>query len=70
MTRRERHERIISSWGPGSQSYSYHFQQLMWREGVAALNDAAVEKLARTLVSSYKRDQKRNAENRKLRGAA
>lgn len=70
MTRRERHEFIINSWGPGSQHYRWHMKQLMWRDKLAALNDAAIEKLARAMVSSHKREQKRNAENRKIRAGA
>ncbi len=52
MTRRERHIRIIESWGEYSQAGQFYRQQLINRRGLKAFNDAAIEELARSLVDS------------------
>ena len=69
MTRRERQLRIIGSWGClGSDSYlRFHFDSLISRRGLAALTDEAIRELATDLVRSRARQEKMNAENRRIR---
>ena len=71
MTRRERHIRIIESWGNFRYSHQvrFCFQELMSRRGLAALTDEAVRELATDLVVSQRRHNRMNAENRKRAAA-
>lgn len=62
MTRRERHLKIIAGF-PDRDS-RFHLQQLIYRHGLKALTDEAVEELTRTIVSSFKHEQRLHAENR------
>jgi hypothetical protein len=66
MNRRERHTRIIESWGNLGHSYlRFHFDNLIARRGLSALTDEAIRELATDLVRSRARQNKMNAENRK-----
>lgn len=70
MTRRERHLRIIGSWGSfafRSGSLRYEFDSLIARRGLSALTDEAVRELATNLIRSRARQNKMNEQNRKLR---
>lgn len=66
MTRRERHVRIIESHGDSS-SARYEFARLVSLRHLTALNDEAVEGLARALIESHKRQQRYNREARERR---
>lgn len=69
MTRRERHLNIIANWGSFAmrdQTLRYEFDCLIARRGLSALNDAAVQELATSLVRARARQNRLNAENRKL----
>jgi hypothetical protein len=70
MTRRERHLNIIANWGSfalRSQTLRYEFDCLIARRGLSALNDAAVRELATALVRARARQNRYNAENKKIR---
>ena len=70
MTPRERHLRIIESWGPFSrrdQSLRYEFDQLIARRGLSALTDEAIRELATALWHGRRRQNRLNASNRRLR---
>lgn len=63
MTRRERHVRIIENHGD-NPSTRYEFDRVVNARKLGALNDEAVEALARALTASYKRQQRYNREAR------
>lgn len=69
MTRRERHLRIIESWGDlrTSKSVRFEFDGLLAKLGMSALTDAAVRELATRLVRARSHQNRMNAENRKRR---
>ena len=70
MTRRERHLRIIASWGSFAYrdlSLRYEFDGLIQRRGLSALTDEAVRELATALVRGAARQKRMNEENRKRR---
>jgi hypothetical protein len=72
MTRRERHIRIIESWGPLSRSnpsLRYEFDGLIARRGLSAFTDEAIRELATALWHGRRRQNRMNAENRKRREA-
>lgn len=71
MTRRERHLRIIESWGKLGYSHilRFHFDGLISKRGLSALTDTAVRELATDLVRSRARQNRMNAENRKRRAS-
>lgn len=62
MTRRQRHERILESFG--SDTLRWHRNGAIARFGLAAFTDAAVEWIARDTVASHRRQQRYNRENR------
>ena len=59
MTRRERHLRIIESWGPMSSIRDYFEGMMIAKLGMSAYTDDAIEELARMLVVSDKRRRAR-----------
>lgn len=68
MTRRERHQRIIENFG--RERERYHLAEVLARHGLSVLTDGGVEKLALSIVSSHKRQQRYNRENRAWRERA
>lgn len=64
MTRRERHLRIIENFG--RDRARRHLEQVIARHGLAALTDEGVEKVAKSLVSGHKLQQRYNREARAL----
>lgn len=70
MTRRERHIRIINSWGTFSSFVDNVEARMQAKLGLAAYTDEAIEEFARLLVEANKRQQKMNAENRARRMAS
>jgi hypothetical protein len=62
VTRRERHLRIIENFGRDRERY--HLAQVIARHGLTVLTDAGVEKVARSLVSGHKLQQRYNREAR------
>jgi hypothetical protein len=65
MTRRERHLRIIENFG--QDRARYHLSVMLARHGLSLLNDEGVEKVARSLVTGHKTQQRYNREARALR---
>lgn len=70
MTRRERHIRIIESFGD-LNSYriagiDHAFRELVRRNGFAILTDKAIEELVRIRLAELKFSKKINAQNRAL----
>lgn len=65
MTRRERHLRIIESFGRDCERY--HLANVLARHGLSILTDEGVEKLTQAIVSGHKRQQRYNRENRARR---
>lgn len=63
MSRRERHLRILASFG---RQADWHRDSVVFRRGYAAFTDEAIEEIAQDTVRSYKRSQKANAENRRV----
>ena len=70
MTRRERHIRIIESWGPASSFAANIEARMQAKLGLAAYTDEAIEEFASMLVSSDRFQKKLNAENRARRLAS
>lgn len=66
MTRRERHLRIIESFGRDREGY--HTAKVLARHGTDVLTDEGVEKVAQSLVSGHKLQQRYNREARALKG--
>lgn len=66
MTRRERHLRIVESFGRDRERY--HLADVIARHGLTVLTDKGVEKLAHSIVSSHKLQQRYNREARALKG--
>lgn len=67
MTRRERHLRILESFGRvGKLDRDWVLQRL----GFAAFTDEAIEAITRATVDGHRRSQKMNAENRARRAVA
>ncbi len=62
MTKRERHLRIIDNFGRDRERY--HLADVLARHGLSVLNDEGVEKVAQSIVSSHKRQQRYNREKR------
>lgn len=67
MTRRERHIRIIESWGPHSTTYRFHRDETISRRGFAAFTDEAIEEIAARMVSAKRRQDRYNREARARR---
>lgn len=67
MTRRQRHLRIIENFGRDCERY--HLAEVLARHGLSILTDEGVEKLTRSIVTSHKRQQRYNRENRARRAA-
>jgi hypothetical protein len=65
MTRRQRHARIIDSFGRDRERY--HLAEVLARHGRALLTDEGLEMLARSIVTGHKRQQRFNRENRARR---
>jgi len=70
MTRRERHIRIIESWGINSHLAIFYRQELLSQRGLGAFTDEAVRELATKLVKGRARQNRINEQNRKLRQEA
>ncbi len=68
MTRRERMLRIVESHG--EERASWELSGMMARRGrmkrLELLTDEAIDELARRLVVSHRRQQRMNAENRRI----
>ena len=62
MTRRERHLRILESFG--EDRVHFEFRHSGTKELLSLLSDEGVAIITRRIVSDYKRQQKYNAENR------
>ena len=62
MTRRERHLRIIENFGRDRERY--HLTQVIARYGLTILTDDGVKKVALSLVSGHKLQQRYNRESR------
>lgn len=62
MTRRDRHVRILENFG--SDRVRYHRDTIMARLGLSAFTDEAIDAIARHTVSSHRRQQRYNRENR------
>lgn len=67
MTRRQRHLRIIENFGRDRERY--HLAEVLARQGLSILNDEGVEKLALSIVSSHRRQQRYNRESRARRSS-
>lgn len=67
MTRRQRHLRIIESFG--RDRMRYHLAEVMARHGLDILTDGGVEILTRSIVTSHKTQQRYNRENRARRSS-
>lgn len=69
MNRRQRHERIITNFGSIKWDHHprFHFDALIARRGLAALNDAAVSELAADLWHSRVRQNRMNKANKERR---
>lgn len=67
MTRRERHIRIIDSFGHDRERY--HLASVLARHGLSVLTDDGVEKLAKAIVTGHKLQQRYNRENRARRSS-
>lgn len=65
MTRRQRHLRIIESFGRDRERY--HLAEILTRHGLSILTDEGAELLARSIVTSHRRQQRYNRENRARR---
>lgn len=67
MTRRERHLRIIESFG--RDRGRYHLTEIIARHGLSVLTNEGVELLTRSIVDSHKLQQRYNRENRARRAS-
>ena len=65
MTRRERHIRIINSWGPASSFAANVEASMQAKLGLAAYTDDAIEEFASMLVRSSRFQKKLNEKNRR-----
>jgi hypothetical protein len=65
MTRRQRHFRIIESFGRDRERY--HLADVIARHGLSILTDEGIQKLTQSIVSSHKLQQRYNRENRARR---
>ena len=62
MTRRQRHQRIVESFG--RDRARYHLADVLARHGLALLSDEGLAVLTRSIVTSHKRQQRFNREHR------
>lgn len=69
MTRRERHIRIIESWGLYSHTYRFERDRVIGRMGYSAFTDEAIEAMAAGMVNGKRRQEKYNAANKARRAA-
>ena len=69
MSRRERHVRIIESWGVGSTTYCFYRDQVVNDREYSAFTDAAIEKIARLMVEGKRRQDRYNREAKARRSA-
>ena len=67
MTRRQRHQRIIESFGRDRERY--HLANVLARHGLSILTDEGIELLTRSIVTSHRREQRYNRENRARRSS-
>jgi hypothetical protein len=67
MTRRQRHLRIVESFG--RDRMRYHLAEVLARHGLDILTDEGVEILTRSIVTSLRFQQKCNRENRVRRAS-
>lgn len=67
MTRRERHLRIIESFGRDRERY--HLADVLARHGLSLLTDEGIEKLTQSIVRSHKLQQRYNREARARRAS-
>lgn len=65
MTRRERHLRIIESFGRDRERY--HLANVIAHHGLSILTDDGIEKLTTSIVKSHKLQQRYNREARAIR---
>ena len=71
MTRRDRHVRILESWGgirslTGSRTIATVVDDLVYRHGFALFTDEAIEMIVARVVSNWKRTRRMNRENRAI----
>ena len=62
MNRRQRHARIIDNFGRDRERY--HLADVLARHGRTILTDEGLELLARSIVTSHRRQQHYNREHR------
>lgn len=62
MTRRERHQRILDSFG--NDRVRRALQEYTTKDILAFLSDEGVEAITRRIVTNHKRQQRWNAEHR------
>jgi hypothetical protein len=67
MTRRQRHQRIIESFGRDRERY--HLASVLARHGLSILTDEGIELLTRSIVDSHRLQQRYNRENRARRSS-
>lgn len=67
MNRRERHQRIIESFGRDRERY--HLAEVLARHGLSILTNEGIELLTRSIVTSHRRQQRYNRENRARRSS-
>ena len=67
MNRRQRHARIIDNFGRDRERY--HLADVLARHGRAILTDEGIELLARSIVTSHRRQQRYNREHRARRAS-
>jgi len=67
MTRRERHQHIIESFGRDRERY--HLAEVLARHGLSVLTDEGIELLTRSIVTSHRRQQRYNREARARRSS-
>jgi hypothetical protein len=67
MTRRERHLRIIESFGRDRERY--HLAEILARHGLTLFTDEGIQKLTQSIVRSHKLQQKFNRDNRARRAS-
>jgi len=68
MTRRDRLVRILENFGNlQHRNVKWELDRLLVRHGLSLFTDEAIEMLTRAVVRDWKRTQRMNRENRKLR---
>lgn len=65
MTRRQRHLRIVESFGRDRERY--HLADVLAKHGLSILTDEGIELLTRSIVNSHKVQQRYNREARARR---